>query len=148
MTIFPSSSSLCRALSRIHIFFLGKAYMKWKVQSILDFSGGTVVKHPPASAGDARDVGLIPGSARTLEKEVANPLLYSWPGTSPTRDTGGLQSMGSQRVRHNWAQTLKHRHTHTHTHNLSINPWTLWEAEWGKVWLCFISRYLKGLSKS
>ena len=30
----------------------------------LGFQGGTVVKNPPANAGDARDVGLIPGSRR------------------------------------------------------------------------------------
>ena len=32
-----------------------------------------------------------------------------------TEKSGGLQSMGSQRVRHNWA-TNTHTHTHTHTH--------------------------------
>ena len=31
-----------------------------------------------------------------------------------TGDPGGLQSMGSQRVRHNW-MTNTHTHTHTHT---------------------------------
>ena len=29
------------------------------------FSGGTVVKNPPANAGDARDEDLIPGSGRS-----------------------------------------------------------------------------------
>ena len=29
-----------------------------------------VVKNPPANAGDVRDVGLIPGSGRSLEKGV------------------------------------------------------------------------------
>ena len=119
MTIFPSSASSCRAASRIHIFLLGKTYIKWKVQSTLDFSDGTLVRNPPASAGDARDVGLIPRSGRPLEKEGANPLLYSCLGTSPTGDPGGLQSLGSQRVRHTWVQTgiwCRHTYTHTHTH--------------------------------
>ena len=31
----------------------------------------TVVKNPPANAGDIRDVDLIPGSERPLEKEMA-----------------------------------------------------------------------------
>ena len=31
------------------------------------FPGGTVVKNPLASAGDARDVGSIPGTRRSLE---------------------------------------------------------------------------------
>ena len=29
------------------------------------------VKNPPANAGDARDVGSIPGSGRSLEEEMA-----------------------------------------------------------------------------
>ena len=33
-----------------------------------------------------------------------------------TEEPGGLQSVGSQRVRHNQA-TNTHTHTHTHTHN-------------------------------
>ena len=28
------------------------------------FSGGTVIKNPPANAGDARDMGSIPGSGK------------------------------------------------------------------------------------
>ena len=34
-----------------------------------------------------------------------------------TEEPGGLQSMRSQRVGHNWAHT--HTHTHTHTHSLA-----------------------------
>ena len=62
------------------------------------FSGGSVVKNPPANAGD---MGLIPGSGR-----------FSGSGRSPAEGngkllkysllkySGGLQSMGLQRVRH------------------------------------------------
>ena len=37
------------------------------------FSGGSVVKNLPANAGDARDMGLIPGSGQEdpLEEEMA-----------------------------------------------------------------------------
>ena len=31
----------------------------------MGFLGGTVVKNPPANAGDARDAGSIPGSGRS-----------------------------------------------------------------------------------
>ena len=31
-----------------------------------------MVKKPPANAGDVRDMGLIPGSGRPLEEEMAN----------------------------------------------------------------------------
>ena len=35
------------------------------------------LKNPPANAGDVRDAGLIPGSARSPGVENANPLQYS-----------------------------------------------------------------------
>ena len=38
------------------------------------FPGGTVVKNPPANAGD---VGLIPGSGRSPGGGNGNPLQYS-----------------------------------------------------------------------
>ena len=33
----------------------------------MGFPGGTVVKNPPANAGDTRDVGLVPGLGDPLE---------------------------------------------------------------------------------
>jgi len=33
-------------------------------RSIVGFPGGTLVKNPPANAGDAGDLGLIPGLGR------------------------------------------------------------------------------------
>ena len=39
------------------------------------FSGGLVVKNPPASAGDT---GSIPGLGRSLGKGNGNPLQYSY----------------------------------------------------------------------
>ena len=41
------------------------------------FPGGSVVKDLPASAGDAGDVGLIPGSGRSPGGGNGNPLQYS-----------------------------------------------------------------------
>ena len=41
------------------------------------FPGGAVVKNLPANAGDARDVGLIPGSGRSSGVGNVNPLQYS-----------------------------------------------------------------------
>ena len=35
------------------------------------FPGDTVVKNPPANAGDAREVCSIPGSERSQEEEMA-----------------------------------------------------------------------------
>ena len=36
-----------------------------------------VVKNPPASAGDVRDMGSIPGSGRSPRAGHGNPLQYS-----------------------------------------------------------------------
>ena len=41
------------------------------------FPGGTVVKNPPASAGDTEDVGSVPGLGRALGGGHGNPLQYS-----------------------------------------------------------------------
>jgi len=39
--------------------------------------GGGVEKNPPANAGDARDMDLIPGLGRCPAVESGNPLQYS-----------------------------------------------------------------------
>ena len=44
----------------------------------MGFSGGSVVKNPPANAGDARDVGSIPGSGRSPVVGNGNPFQESW----------------------------------------------------------------------
>ena len=62
--------------------------------------GGAMVKNPPATAGDVRDVGLIPGIGRSPGKEMAihsSILAWEFPWTEKPV---GLQSMGSQRVGH------------------------------------------------
>ena len=67
-----------------------------------------VVKNPPANAGDTRDTGLIPGSRRSREKEMANPLQD--PCLEKPRGRRSLAGyMGSQRV----DQDLAADHTHT-----------------------------------
>ena len=43
----------------------------------MSFPGGRVVKNPPASAGDSRDTGLIPGLGRSLGGRHGNPPQYS-----------------------------------------------------------------------
>ena len=57
-----------------------------------------MVKNPPVNA---EDVGLIPGSGRSPGERNGNPAPVFLPGESPwTEGPGGLQSRGSQRVRH------------------------------------------------
>ena len=65
--------------------------------------GGSVVKNPHANAGDTGDEGSIPGWGRS-QKWHSTPVLL--PGKILwAEEPGGLQSMGWQRVRHNWACT-------------------------------------------
>ena len=42
------------------------------------FPGDSVVKNLPANAGDAGNMGSIPGSGRSLEEGNGNPLQYSF----------------------------------------------------------------------
>ena len=60
-----------------------------------------VVRNLPVSAGDVRDVSSIPGSGRSPGGGHSNPLQYSYPENLHGQDPGRLQSIGSQRVRHN-----------------------------------------------
>ena len=63
--------------------------------------GGSVVRNPPANAEEA---GLIPGSGRSPGEGNGNSLQSSCLGNpdSWTEEPGGLQSMGSRRVGHDW----------------------------------------------
>ena len=61
-----------------------------------------MVKNLPASAGNAGDSGSIPGLGRSssLEEEMTTPSsILAWK-IPWTEEPGGLQSMGSQRIRH------------------------------------------------
>ena len=65
---------------------------------LLGFPGGSYGK---ASVCNAGDPGSIPGSGRSLEKEIAThstTLAWKIPWTE---EPGRLQSVGSQRVGHN-----------------------------------------------
>ena len=60
-----------------------------------------VGKNLPASVGDSRDVGLIPGLVRSPGGGNSNSFQYSCLGNPKDRGVWRLQSMGLQRVRHN-----------------------------------------------
>ena len=55
-----------------------------------------MVKNPPASAGDVRDMGSIPGSGRYPGEGNGNPLQWN----PMDRGASRLHSIGSQRVGH------------------------------------------------
>ena len=57
--------------------------------------GGTVVKKPPASAGDAGVLNSIPGSGRSPGEGNGDSLLYSWLKTSHgQRSLAGFRPWG------------------------------------------------------
>ena len=64
------------------------------------FPGDTVEKNLPANAGNARGAGLIPSLQDPLEEEMATHSgILAWE-IPWAEEPGGLQSGGSQRVRH------------------------------------------------
>ena len=57
------------------------------------------VRDLPASAGDVGDAGSIPGWGRSPGGHGNRSSVLAW-GITWTGEPGGLQSKGSQRVRH------------------------------------------------
>ena len=73
------------------------------------FPGGAAVKNPPANTGDARDVGLIPGSGRSPGECNDNPLQYSYQENSMDRGTWGATFHGVTKSctwLSNWTKTI------------------------------------------
>ena len=62
-----------------------------------------VVKNQPENAWDLRDVGLIPGQENPLELEITIQSSFLAWRIPWTEKLGGLQSIGSQRIRNNWS---------------------------------------------
>ena len=67
----------------------------WWSQGKMGLPGGSVIKNPPANAGDT---GSIPGSGRSPEEGHGNLIQYSCLEIPRTEEPVRLQSMGSQRV--------------------------------------------------
>ena len=63
-----------------------------------DVPGDSVVKNLLANAGEA---GLTPGLGRSPEEGNGNSRILAWK-FSWTEEPGGVQTRGSQRVRHDW----------------------------------------------
>ena len=70
-----------------------------KTVYIRGFPDGTVVRNPPARAGNTRHKGSISGSGRSPGVGNGNPLRYSCLENPIDRKAGGLQSIGSQNVK-------------------------------------------------
>ena len=60
-----------------------------------------MVKNTPANAGDTRDTGSVPRSGRSPGGGHGNQFQCSCLENPMDKEPGGLQSIGSHRVRHN-----------------------------------------------
>ena len=58
-----------------------------------------LVKNPPASAEDLKDIDMSPGSGRSPGGRHGNPFHHSCWENPWMEEPGGLQSTGLQRVR-------------------------------------------------
>ena len=74
---------------------------------------GSMVKNLPANAGEARDVGSVPGSERSPGVGNYDPLQYSCLENPHGQRSLVGYSLWSCKVGHDWASA--HTHTHTHT---------------------------------
>ena len=75
---------------------------------VRDFPGDAVVRNPPANAGDAGDMDLLPGSESAPGLENGNPLQYSCMGNSMNRGTWWATVHG---VTKSWTELSMHPHT-------------------------------------
>ena len=82
----------------------GSSLCKWIRRGPVGFSDGSDSKESACSAGDA---GSIPGSGRSPGEGNGNPLQYSCWRIPRTVEPGGLASMGSQRVGHDWVTNTR-----------------------------------------
>ena len=124
-----------------------KSTFCWKLDSslpstrlLMGFPGGTVVKNPPANAGDVGDVSLIPGLGRSLEEEMtAHSSILTW-RVPWTEEPGRLQSMGLQELdmtyqlnHHTYgSHCLQYSHSFFHVTHTYISIW----FQSGDFWNC------------
>ena len=100
----PPITLINTLITSLFFFFFGEIHI------YLGFPGGSDSKKSACNVGDP---GLIPGVREDPEKEMAtHSSILAW-RTPWTEDPCWLQSMGSQRVGHDW---VTNTHTHTHTY--------------------------------
>ena len=83
-----------------------------------------MVKNLPASAGDVRDLGLIPGLGRSPRGRNGYPLQYSCLENSMDRGAWRVHGVAKSRTR----LSSKHFYFHTHTH-MYINTLACFNSE-------------------
>ena len=108
----PGVSPFAWQSNKIILFYFTQNCLRdliWDRCTERGFPGGSMVRNPAASAGDA---GSIPGSGRSPEEGNGNPLQYSClenpmdqKQTNKQTEPGGLQSMG-----HKESDITEHTH--------------------------------------
>ena len=68
------------------------------------FPGGTAVKNPPANAGDARDLGSVPGLGRSPGDRNGKPHQYSCLGNPMDRGAWRATVHGVSKSRAYWTE--------------------------------------------
>ena len=84
-----------------------------QVASVLELNVGASGKETAAKVRDVKDPGLIPGSGRSPGVGNGNPLHHSCLENPVDRGAQWLQSVGSQRVGHNWSNFTHATYTHS-----------------------------------
>ena len=87
-----------------------------------------VVKNSPASVGDKRDAGLIPGLGRCFKGGHGNPLQYSC--LENPLDRGALWAtvhrVTKSQIQLKWLHARVFAYTHTHTHTRNFYTEDIW----------------------
>ena len=99
-----------------------------------------VVKNPPANARHVRHASPIAGWGRSPWGGLQHSPVFL-PGESPwVEEPGGLQSIGSERVRHNWM--TKHSTCQGYGHHFSRCQWN-YKSELENRWGIFSNMWEK-----
>ena len=100
------------------------------MNSLVGFTGGTVIKNLPVNAGDTRDMGSIPGSERSPGVGNGNPLQYSC--LENPMDKGDWQATVHRVSESNVTKHARtHARAHTHPHTLiAKSPVVEWRRHW------------------
>ena len=83
----------------------------WETERIFrGFPGGSVIKNPPANAGNTGDTSSTPGFGKSPGEGNGNTLQNSCLEIPWTEEPGGLYSpWGCKRVRHDWVSEQEHK---------------------------------------
>ena len=102
-----------------------------KIKCSMGLPRCSVVKNPPASAGDERDAGSIPGSGRFPWRRKWQPIPVFLPGESHgQRSLAGCSPWGCQE-----SNTTEQLHTHSSLLTIFIKVWSFFLIG---VWELFI----------